>query len=419
MSVEYELLNFNIQDSIGQFSYKVKLSDRLDFDTKTGYLYCKDAIVGNVGVQTYKGSELGFKDGNRIVKVHRKEEYIFAEDSLESLVGKPITLNHPSEDVTSKNFRDYVRGSVLNTGREGENIICDLVIYDMDLINRIAPENEEGERRISDSFRDLSLGYSAKLLPYEDTDEFVQTDIEYNHLAVVREGRASHAIIRDSENPEIKEKKSMKLFDWLKGKKVKLNDDDTITVLDDDNPERVVAKSETVTTEEYVDPYEHDKVIKTETTVKRVVKEDDGPDAEIEEDSEKEKEGEKKNMKDKAYYVQALKDAALLPDGQIKTDLIAELNTEYLEAFPAPVKVVDSVQDSVTKGLKVVKTEEVTKTTVHDEKPEEVDFADMERESKMYYSKLTNPESKYHKSHDDWKQFYNNEVRTGKSDLNM
>jgi hypothetical protein len=411
---DYGIVNYNIKDSVGQFTYKVKLSDHIDYDKSTGYLYCIDAIVGNVGIQIYRGSELGFADGNRIVKVHRKEEYIFAEDSLESLKGKPITLEHPQEMVTSENIREYGMGTILDVGRrEGDNILCNLVIHDKNLIDRIAPEDEDGNRAISDEFRDLSLGYNAKLLPYEDTDEYVQTDIEYNHLAVVKTGRAANAIIRDSAE-EKKEKKPMKFFDWLLGKKIKDNEDGTITVLDDDNPERVVAKRETITKEEYVDPYEHDKVIKTETTIKTVTKEDDGPDAEIEDENENEK-GET-IMKDKAYFAQAFKDAQALPEGPFRDDTIKALNDEYLELFPREIKD-EEPKVSVTDSLKVTKTED--NVIIKDEKKDRIDFDALEKESMEYYDKLTNPESRFHMDHAAWEKFFKSEQRSGKSSLNL
>lgn len=411
---DYTIVNYNIKDSVGQFTYKVKLSDHIDYDKNTGFLYCKDAIVGNVGVQIYKGYELGFADGNRIVKVHRKEEYIFAEDSLKSLEGKPITLDHPNEMVNSENVRQYSKGTVLNAGRrDGDNILCDLVIHDKDLIDRIAPEGEDGVREISDEFRDLSLGYNAKLQPYEDTDEYVQVDIEYNHLAVVKNGRAANAIIRDSA--EKKENKPMKFLDWLFGKKVLINDDDTFTVVKDEeeNKEKVVAKTEITEKREYVDPYEHDKKITTERVTTEIVKEDDGEDAKIEENEEK---GETV-MKDKAYFQKAFNDAKQLPDGPFKEDHIKALNEEYLEVFPREVK--DSKEEpSVTDKIKVTDSKEID-AKILDKKDEMVDFDKMEAESREYYDKLTNPESRYHKDHKSWSNFYTSEVKSGQSNLNI
>ena len=415
---DYGVVSYNINDSVGQFTYKVKLSDHIDYDPETGYLYCLDAIVGNVGVQIYKGRELGFADGNRIVKVHRKEEYIFAKDSLESLRGKPITLEHPSEMVNSENIKKYGMGTILDVGKkEGQNIICDLVIHDKALIDKVAPEDEDGVRHISNEFRDLSLGYSAKLLPFKDTDEYVQTNIEYNHLAVVKEGRAQNAIIRDSENEETKGSKSMNLIDRIKGLKFKKNKDNTVTVLDEEGKEeKIVSIEEFHETKTFQDPFEHDKKITVESEGKTVVTEQDGEDAKI---KEKEEEEGKKKMKDKAYFDSKFQEAKALPEGPYKQDFIDSLNAEYLEVFPRQVKVV--VADSITKDLKVVKTDEILKVQVQDEQKqnETVDYDFMDKESKTYYDKLTNPESGAHEDHSAWQKFYNSEVRSGKSNLNL
>lgn len=412
---DYDVISYNINDSVGQFTYKVKLSDHIDYDPETGYLYCLDAIVGNVGVQIYKGHELGFADGNRIVKVHRKEEYIFARDSLESLRGKPITLEHPSEMVNSGNIKKYGMGTILDVGKkEGLNIICDLVIQDKALIDKVAPEDDDGVRHISNEFRDLSLGYSAKLLPYKDTDEYVQTNIEYNHLAVVREGRAQNAIIRDSENEETKGSQKMNLIDRIKGLKFKKNKDNSVTVLDEEgSEEKIVSIEEFHETKTFQDPFEHDKKITVESEGKTVVTEKDGEDAKIKEEG-------KKEMKDKAYFDSKFQEAKALPDGAYKQDFIDGLNAEYLEAFPRPVKTVE-VKDSITKDLKIVKTDEILKVNLQDEqKPTDtVDYAFMDKESKAYYDKLTNPESGAHEDHSAWRKFFNSEVRSGKSNLNL
>jgi len=412
----YSIVSYNIKDSSGEFTYMVKLSDHIAIEPDTGYLHCYDAIVGNVGIQTYKGYELGFADGERIVKVHRKREYIFAKDSLATLEGKPITLRHPSENVTSKNIRQYGMGTILDTGREdGDNILCDLIIHDQELIDKIYPEDEFGERHISNEFRDLSLGYSATLLPYEGTDEYIQTDIKYNHLAVVEEGRAANAMIVDSKNKEIKEKKRMNLFNLFKGKKLKINDDDTVTIIDE---EKVVSKEKVTVESEYKNEWDG-KVVKTKRETTEVVTEDDEKEK-IEED---EKEKEKVAMKDRKYFDEKFAFAINLPDGAYKADLIDSLNKEYEKAFPKEIKDTEpkkvEAKDSVLNTIKPTKTEELVGKEFKDKEPERVDFKFLDQESAIYYDKLTNPESGYHKNHKEWKEFYDSEMRSGKTNLNI
>lgn len=422
---DYELTKFNLNDSVGEFTYKVRLSKNIDYEPNTGFLYCKDAILGNVGVQIYKGYELGFADRNAIVKVHRKAEDIFDSKSLESLRGKPITLDHPSVLVDSKNAKKYAKGTILDIGRvDGDNIVCDLVITDSELIDIVAPEDDDGVRRLSNEFRDLSLGYSAKLVPLDDTNDFKQEDIEYNHLAVVKEGRASNAMIRDSENKELKEgRKSMGLFNLFKGKKIKVLDEENSIVefLDEDE---VISKTEITETSEHQSYDDPDKVIKEERHVETVVTKTDKKDED--EDSNKEKEDkekkEKKEMvKDKAYFTQAFNDAKALPDGPFKEDTINELNKEYLEVFPrAEVKDSKKADGPTIKVTDSKEIDDIAKKEFQDEEPKsQVDFDYIEKETRQYYDKLTNPESGQHEDHDAWLKFYNSEVRKGKTNLNI
>lgn len=419
--LDYNVLRYNIVDSQGEFSYKIKLSDRIWFDEDTGYLYCNDAVLGNVGVQLYKGRELGFADGNSIVKVHRMAQDIFDEKSLDSLKGIPVTLEHPKEKVKSKNVQKYIKGAVYGTPKhDGENIICDIVIYDQDLIDLVAPKNDDGERVISDEFRDLSLGYSAKLIPLEDSlGEYKQEDIKYNHLAVVKQGRAQNAMIRDTnEEFEKGAKPKLGLFARLKGKKVTQNEETKEVVVSDEALEievdledvkRVMSEEmrhSIYKRESYDDP---NKQIVTEVIEKTVTTEEDKEKTLL--DSEKEKEQTMEIVKDKAYFQKQFADAQALPDGEYKEDVIKELNDEYRTVFPKqePKKV--EVKDSVAKDLKP------ENKVFKDEKTKEVDFEYLENESKIYYNKLSNPFA--HQSYEDYKKFYDGEVQKGKNALNV
>src|SRR5690606_33702490 len=113
MHKDYEIIKYNLLDGVGSFYSTIKLSSKIDYEPSTGYLYVKDAILGNIGINIYKGYELGLSNKNAIVKVHRLPEDVFDEASLKSLIGKPVTLQHPSVMVDSRNAKDYVKGSIL------------------------------------------------------------------------------------------------------------------------------------------------------------------------------------------------------------------------------------------------------------------------------------------------------------------
>jgi hypothetical protein len=190
MNEQDELLKVFI-DGKGTFYQRVKLSTNIEKEQDTGYLYCKNAILGHVGVQAYNGYEVGITD-QKVVYVRREEQDVFDEESMNSIKGKPVTLNHPDEMVNSKNFKDYVVGFIDEVWRDGDNIVGVIVIQDEKAIQAV----EQGE------LKDLSLGYTAKLVPIAD-GQFKQQNIVINHLAIVSSGRAKNARIVDNETVAI------------------------------------------------------------------------------------------------------------------------------------------------------------------------------------------------------------------------
>jgi hypothetical protein len=126
---------------------------------------------------------------------------------MDSLKGIPVTLRHPKKLLNSDTTSDHIKGAVYGEPkRDGDNIITNMVIYDRELIDLVAPEDENGERKLSQEFRDLSLGYRAKLIPIKDKpNTYKQTNILYNHVAVLEAGRQVNAMIRDEANPELEQ----------------------------------------------------------------------------------------------------------------------------------------------------------------------------------------------------------------------
>ena len=181
-----ELLKVFI-DGKGTFYQRVKLSDNIQKEADTGFLYCNNAILGHVGEQAYNGYEVGITD-QKVVYIKREAQDVFDEASLQSIKGKPVTLGHPDEMVNSKNFKDYVVGFIDEVWRDGDNIVGIIVIQDEKAIGAV----ERGE------LKDLSLGYTARLVKTDD-GKLKQTEIIVNHLAIVAEGRAKNARIVDEK----------------------------------------------------------------------------------------------------------------------------------------------------------------------------------------------------------------------------
>jgi hypothetical protein len=159
-----------------------------------GMLICENAILGKAGIQKYHASELGL-DSNSIILVERPEEEVFRDESLSSLRGKTVTLNHPDEDVSAENHSYLAKGFVLDVRRDGNLIRGDIKITDKDTIDLI----------LNKDMVELSLGYETKL-EYKDSKNLIQREIVYNHLALVERGRAEVARIVDGQVTRVLDK---------------------------------------------------------------------------------------------------------------------------------------------------------------------------------------------------------------------
>lgn len=175
---------------------KVLISEKLSehkYKTPEGYLICTDAILARTGKQSYTKDEL-FQDGdNTEVNVDRPYDEVMNAKTIASFENKPITFDHPDEDVNVGNYKDYAIGYVrdVHQGKtdKGEDVILgNLVITDQDAINAI----EQGDHT------DLSCGYDCDIR--DDGDgKYSQTNIRGNHLALCEQGRAGIARIVDSK----------------------------------------------------------------------------------------------------------------------------------------------------------------------------------------------------------------------------
>lgn len=158
---------------------KMQRYDTMAFKaTKTPEGFIRDKpIVGRTGILTYYNA-----DGTTR-REYRPPEEAFKKDSLESLMGKPITIGHKAM-VNADNAGNVAPiGTVLSAGEQDGNVIrAEIVLYNLDT-----------------AARELSCGYQLDLdetpgitLEGEHYDA-IQRNIIYNHLAVVEKGRAGIA----------------------------------------------------------------------------------------------------------------------------------------------------------------------------------------------------------------------------------
>lgn len=170
--------------------------------TKTAEGFIRDTpIVGRTGILVYRNA-----DGTER-KEYRPPEEAFKADSLASFLGKPITIGHKAF-VTSGNAAQVAPvGSVLSEGRQdGNNIIADIVIYNLDT-----------------NARELSCGYTLDLdetpgtTPEGEHYDAIQRNIRVNHIAIVPKGRAGVARLNmDGEQVLEEQKEEQKMAEMTK-----------------------------------------------------------------------------------------------------------------------------------------------------------------------------------------------------------
>ena len=165
-------------------------------ETKEGYLVatCK---VARTGTQLYYAHELGdvakeagFKPDD-IVRVYRHEDQVFADSVLKTITRIPITIVHPEVFVDANNWKDLAKGDVGDrVTRDGDWLVVNPMIKDSEAVSLAKTTHKE-----------LSLGYSAKIIPARDgvDADFEMVDLQINHLALTPKARAGdEARIGDS-----------------------------------------------------------------------------------------------------------------------------------------------------------------------------------------------------------------------------
>ena len=228
----------------------IKFTDRADIGkTKTtaaGYMVAT-ARVARTGIQEYRASELGFV-GDHIVKVYRPESEVFHKDALQSLGRVPVTVDHPSEQVNSDNWKDLAVGEVGDeVMRDGDWLVVSPMLKDA-----------EGIKAAKTTHREISMGYTAELRDAapETGADYEMHNLRFDHLALVPKGRAgSEARFGDSAtwgaSPVTVEDKQMtvELKTVILGDKavqVEAKDADTVAAILKDHKTAIDAKDKEI-----------------------------------------------------------------------------------------------------------------------------------------------------------------------------
>lgn len=182
---------------------RFRLGDKANLTPdKDGYL-AVEATIARTGIQDYWGYEVG-KPELGLVRVLRPDESVMLDqESLRSFPGAPITVDHPPGGVDARNYKEEQVGFVGTVlRRDGDYIVAPLMIRD-----------ESAVKTVLGGTREVSMGYDCdiewKSGTTEDGQKYdaIQRNIRINHLAIVKDGRAGGAAIKDQEKEQVSMKK--------------------------------------------------------------------------------------------------------------------------------------------------------------------------------------------------------------------
>lgn len=167
---------------------QIKKVNRFDFrkiekarKTDNGFLIAPVKATRS-GVFTYRTADGG------ILKEYRPDEEVFNSDSMGSLAFVPVTNRHPKRGLLKPSTakKDAVGSVGENIEKSGSFLKAVLSVFDEEAINDI--ENN--------GIQEVSCGYTADLeftpgiAPDGEKYDAIQRNIRYNHIALVRRGRA-------------------------------------------------------------------------------------------------------------------------------------------------------------------------------------------------------------------------------------
>ena len=167
----------------------VNLEDRISVPTKRTMTDAGQMIVpcaiARVGTLIYKGSSLGLVDqADELIEIHRKEEDVFSQDSMDTFRSAPVTIGHPKDADGKAVLVDASNAKELQVG-----MLEGMPTRDEDLLTgTLVITNQEAIDTIEEGVVELSAGYTCDV--YEEDGKLYQTNIKANHIAIVNKGRA-------------------------------------------------------------------------------------------------------------------------------------------------------------------------------------------------------------------------------------
>lgn len=176
----------------------------------------RTAVSVRDGVLEYLGAELGMVPPDRIVKVYRSPATI--ANTAMRMRGIPITDDHVSLDAPAPSHGGFVADAEMVDQHQPQHAATIAIRNKLAIADTLGMSVEAGKR-------ELSLGYTAELVPYEgDQDyDFEQRDIAPHHLAVVEQGRCGPMCSFIDRKPPQQEEPEMALHKVFTDQEGQLN----------------------------------------------------------------------------------------------------------------------------------------------------------------------------------------------------
>ena len=215
--------------------YDTATINKFSVDSQTGFLHVKDVPIARVGVFPYIDS------GGKVTMEAKLPDDLLTDSAVESANSKPITDDHPPESVNTTNTGRYMKGFTANNAHvDGDKLKVDMTITDSALIKEIQGGKQE-----------LSIGFLTDVVPVKGefkgmAYDSAQKNIQINHVAVVKRGRAGHSVRLTGDSAEMVIDNSQEKGTSMETTKIRLdgadvtvatNDADTILKLDAANKE--------------------------------------------------------------------------------------------------------------------------------------------------------------------------------------
>ncbi len=211
--------------------------DKVTQDAQTGFVHITDVPIARVGVFPY------LKADNSVEMEAKLPTELLSDSTVSSADSKPVTNDHPTELVNQQNASKYMKGFTADNAHvDNDTLKVDMTITDADLISEINKGKQE-----------LSIGFETEIVPEKGeykgvAYDSVQKNIQINHVAVVKHGRAGHSVRLIGDSAEMIEQQDVqKKGKQMETTKVRLDgadvtvatgDADKIIKLDADNSEK-------------------------------------------------------------------------------------------------------------------------------------------------------------------------------------